>query len=129
MTRKHDYAVGYARPPQHTRFQKGKCPNRKGRPRRGASFKDERERVLQEPITITKNGRPVRVSAREAMLLRLRGLALEGNLRAMEMLMRLELANENTPAAGDTDKRMTRRNRPISRSKALRKSRKRGWLR
>ena len=28
-----DYEVGYKKPPKHTQWEKGQCPNPKGRPR------------------------------------------------------------------------------------------------
>jgi len=36
-----DYAVGYGRPPLHTRFKKGKSGNPKGRPKGGRNLKTE----------------------------------------------------------------------------------------
>jgi hypothetical protein len=101
MTRKRDYTVGYCQPPLETRFQKGKCPNPNGRPRKGTSRKEIRERVLSETIAITRNGRKVFVTVYEAMLLQLRGMALGRDLRAMALLMKVELANENMPGGPD----------------------------
>lgn len=60
------YKVGYKNPPIETRFQKGDKGNPKGRKRK----KDEEmldliEKKLQEPITVTKNGKTMRVPKKE----------------------------------------------------------------
>lgn len=82
-------AVGYGRPPMHSRFKPGQSGNPKGR-RRGkrnmASLLDE---ALAQRISITSNGKRKRVSVENALLMRLVEKALGGDLKAAGMLLGL----------------------------------------
>lgn len=60
------YKVGYKKPPIETRFQKGDKGNPKGRkPKEDEGLLDLIEKKLQEPITVTKNGKTIRVPKKE----------------------------------------------------------------
>lgn len=50
------YEVGYGRPPQSSRFPKGRSGNPSGRPRRIAPEELEIGALLTEPVTVTKGG-------------------------------------------------------------------------
>ncbi len=94
MTDKDTYEVGYGNPPKHTRFKKGQSGNRKGRTKGSRNFKTELDEVLNEQMTITHQGKPKKVSARKAALLRLREKAIgKGDMRALEKW--LEFAMEH----------------------------------
>ena len=70
--------VGYRRPPQSTRFQKGRSGNPRGRPKnrkRGLPY----EHVLGQMVTVREDGREKRVTAAEAFLLHLTKKGLEGD--------------------------------------------------
>lgn len=82
-------AVGYGRPPLHSRFKPGQSGNPKGRTRGKANVATLLAEVLAQPITVTINGKRKRVSSEKAMLMRLREKALGGDLKALGMLLSL----------------------------------------
>ncbi|WP_221794432.1 DUF5681 domain-containing protein [Aquisediminimonas sediminicola] len=82
-------AVGYGRPPRHTRFKPGQSGNPRGRPRRKQSMADLLEPVLSEKVTVSINGIRKRVRADTAMLFRLRERALKGDLKAINIVFNL----------------------------------------
>jgi len=70
--------VGYKRPPQSGRFQKGRSGNPRGRPKnrkRGLPY----DHVFGQMVTVREDGREKRVTAAEAFLLHLTKKALEGD--------------------------------------------------
>lgn len=78
-----DYEVGYCRPPKHTRWKPGQSGNPgKGRPKGTRNFKTDLTAVLKQPVQVTRDGAKRKVSTQEAMLLRLREKALNGDARA-----------------------------------------------
>jgi hypothetical protein len=46
--------VGYRRPPEHTRWRKGRSGNPTGRPKRATSFADDLIAELSEIIQVTE---------------------------------------------------------------------------
>jgi hypothetical protein len=95
-----DAKVGYKRPPVHTRFQKGRSGNPRGREKGVRNFAVEVKRSLEIPVKLNDNGRPKRVSTQEALFMRLREKALKGDNRALETLLGLARTHNND-AAGD----------------------------
>ncbi|MGM0743416.1 MAG: DUF5681 domain-containing protein [Pseudomonadota bacterium] len=90
MSKKHDNEhVGYGKPPKHSRFKKGQSGNRKGRPKGSLNFKTELREVLNESVTVTQKGKPKKVTARMAAILRLREQALKGDHRAIDRFLQL----------------------------------------
>lgn len=84
-----DYDVGYGKPPRTTRFRKGQSGNPRGRPKGSRNFTTDLDEILSEPLTITENGKPRKVSSQLAALKRLRAEALQGNPRALDRLLML----------------------------------------
>ncbi len=91
------YEVGYARPPQHTRFKKGLSGNPYGRPPKKPDFYTELTRVLHDTVTITFEGGPQQVTVQQALLFRLRDQALRGEVWAGKLLQKVV---EATPDGG-----------------------------
>lgn len=82
--------VGYGRPPVHSRFQKGRSGNPRGRPRGRRSLESIVGEVLEQKMWVSVDGRRKRVPVEKAILLRLRELALKGDLRAVRMMLDLK---------------------------------------
>jgi hypothetical protein len=62
-----DYAVGYGRPPKHTRFKPGQSGNPRGRKKGVQNFKTDLAEELHETLIITEGGQRRRVSKQRAM--------------------------------------------------------------
>lgn len=73
--------VGYKRPPQSTRFAKGRSGNPKGRPK-SRHRQLPYDTVLGQMVTIREDGRERRVTAAEAFLLQLTRKGLQGDSAA-----------------------------------------------
>jgi hypothetical protein len=96
--------VGYKRPPEDTRFRKGQSGNPSGkRKSKPVHQENDREAVLSQRLTMTLQGRRVTVTARQALYQKLLAKALNDDLRAMAILLKLDAQNQNLkPAAPDT---------------------------
>jgi hypothetical protein len=79
--------VGYKKPPQHTRFKKGQCPNPRGRPKGALNLKTEVKSMLEAPVTVNVRGKPKKMTTLKASLWRVREGALKGNPRFLKMLL------------------------------------------
>jgi hypothetical protein len=86
---KDDYSVGYQKPPEHSRFQKGQSGNKKGRPRGSRNLKTETVAELSETVKVRIGDRQVRVSKHRALLKMLTLKALKGDMRALNTLLNL----------------------------------------
>ena len=76
------YNVGFAKPPKKTQFKKGRSGNPYGRPRKKPDLYLELTKVLHENVTVTVDGQQEKVTVQEALLLRLRDQALQGEIWA-----------------------------------------------
>jgi hypothetical protein len=84
---KGDYAVGYARPPEHTRFPHQKNPNRSGRPKKELS--EFLHKALYRPVTLTENGKRQRMPSLAALMESLTRLAVRGDAKARRDLLEI----------------------------------------
>lgn len=78
--------VGYGKPPLHSRFQKGKSGNAKGRPKGSCNTLKLLNDVLGQKITITQDGKQVKISKKLAMLTQLVNAAVKGEIKAIAAL-------------------------------------------
>lgn len=81
--------VGYKRPPEHSRFQKGQSGNKKGRPKGTKNLKTETIEELTEMVDIRVGERSVRVSKHRALLKVLMLKAMKGDVRSLKTLLDL----------------------------------------
>ena len=96
-------SVGYKRPPQATRFQKGKSGNPRGRPR-GRRPDIPYDHLLGQMVTIREDGRERRVTAAEAFLLQLTKKGLEGDSGAARAALEsIEAARAKRGITGGVD--------------------------
>jgi hypothetical protein len=84
-----DYEVGYGKPPKHSRFERGKSGNPRGRPRGVRGLKTELLAALSARHTIQINGKPVRGNRQQLMLMTLATRAASGDLKAQALLLPL----------------------------------------
>src|SRR3979411_2259082 len=81
-------AVGYKRPPMHTRFKPGQSGNPSGRPKGSQNLQTLFKKILNEQISLREGLRVRKVSKAEAVL---RGLvigALKGEARSVDTVCR-----------------------------------------
>jgi hypothetical protein len=98
------FAVGYKKPPQHSRFKPGRSGNPRGRQKGVRNFGSDVKRTLEVPVRLSERGRARRVSTQEAALLRLREKALMGDARSIVQILELAKIFNNSTAvesAGD----------------------------
>lgn len=81
-----DYEVGKGKPPLHSRWQPGQCPNRKGRPKGTKNFDTDLDEELRERIPLTENGRRKMISKQRAFIKRMVSDAIQGDAKAGAML-------------------------------------------
>ena len=96
--------VGYARPPQSTRFPKGQSGNPKGRPKGSFNFVTMLMATLREKVVINENGQRRSVTKFEAALKQLVNKAASGHLGAILQLVALAREaeeRENLPGKQD----------------------------
>ena len=82
-----DYAVGYGKPPLHTRFQKGNSGNPKGRPRGKKNMSTLLNTALNASIVVVANGRRKKISKREAIVTQLVNKSAAADLKATQIVL------------------------------------------
>ena len=83
------YKVGYKKPPKHTQFKPGQSGNPKGLGKRDETPKTVFKEEMAERFPITRKGKTVRVSALRIAMKRAKVKAMEGDLKAFALLLRL----------------------------------------
>jgi len=87
VKKKADYEVGYKKPPVHTRWKKGECPNPSGRRKRRAEMPDFAEIAAKElTATVRVNGRGESISKFQAAFRQLLNGAAKGDLASQRLL-------------------------------------------
>ena len=100
---KRDYPVGYGKPPEHSRFPEGQSGNPQGRPRGAKNLKTLFEEALQAQVTVTENGRRLRISKLEAAFLRLANGASRGDPKSIQTVLGLLSEIERHSDAPNTE--------------------------
>jgi Family of unknown function (DUF5681) len=86
-----NHEVGYKRPPKHSQFKKGVCPNPRGRGKRGEpiEFGEILKKLLHEKIEFRQKGARGKASRLELAIRRLVNKAAEGDLDSAATLLKL----------------------------------------
>jgi len=90
------YAVGYGKPPSHSRFKPGASGNPNGRPKGSLNLTTVLQKALRERVTITENGKRRKITKLEATMKQLTNKAATGDMRAMGQLISTTLSVERT---------------------------------
>lgn len=93
--RRDNDAVGDNKSPKRTQFQKG-CPppNPKGRPKKQFNMAEFARKELDRLITVRENGRPIRMTIREAWMRRIINDAIKGKRRAQRIFVKVAKPTE-----------------------------------
>ena len=83
------YAVGYKRPPRHTRFQPGVSGNPSGRRKGSKSIRSIFEKILGEEISLREGSVTKKITKAEAVVRSLVISAMKGDSRSQQNLFRL----------------------------------------
>lgn len=99
------YVVGYAKPPEETRFQKGKSGNPQGRPKGSLNLTTALNRALRGKITVVEHGRRKTINKLDAAMTQLVNRAVQGDSRAMQQVLGLgpRVGAESATAAPTLD--------------------------
>ena len=85
-----DYEVGDRRPPKHSQFKPGVSGNPKGRPKGSVNLRTQVTQQLRRTVTVTRNGRPVKMRKGELIALQIVDGAAKGDLKAALLAVRLD---------------------------------------
>lgn len=83
------YEIGYGKPPEHSRFQKGRSGNPKGRPKQTKNLRTDLTEELRELIPIREGDRTYRISKQRAVFKSLFAKAVKGDSRSLSILFSL----------------------------------------
>lgn len=89
-----NYAVGYRKPPKHTRFKKGQSGNPSGKRQRSKKkIYDLFEEILGEKLMVLINGKKKKTSKIEVAIRKAVQKALEGDFKFLKLV--LEIAKQS----------------------------------
>lgn len=88
MSDNDDDKPGYCKPPRKTQFKKGHSGNPNGRPKKPRNLSDMFAAVANSTIEVKVNGKRVRLTRLEAMVMQLAQKALGGDSRAFGQMLR-----------------------------------------
>ena len=95
-----DYEIGYRRPPKHSQFKKGVCPNPRGRGKRqGLQFGEIVNRVMNAKVEYRERGTRKVASQIELFIRKLFVEALNGNVASADQILNMRTHAEKH---GDT---------------------------
>ncbi len=85
-----DYEVGDRRPPKHSRYKLGVSGNPNGRPKGSVNLRTRVTQQLRQTVTVTRNGRPVKMRKADLIALQIVDAAAKGDLKAAVLAVRLD---------------------------------------
>jgi hypothetical protein len=100
MNEEEAYEVSFGKPPRRTQFAKGKSGNPRGRPKGALNVATMLERILEEKVIITLNGRRRTVTKLQVAITQLIDMATGGDLKALQLLTSLLRSTEEGRSQG-----------------------------
>ena len=98
-----DYDVGYGKPPKHSQFKKGVCPNPAGRGKRQELDGGKVMRnILNAPINYRDRGKSKKVPRIELMIRKLVAAAVKGDVASARSLLKVCVHAEKYGDTGPT---------------------------
>lgn len=82
-------AIGYGRPPEHTRFKKGQSGSPSGRPPKNVTLADVIAEELQSKVFITENGKRLKMEKSRVMFKQALNKAIAGDFRQLSYAMKI----------------------------------------
>ncbi len=79
--------VGYAKPPKHTRFTKGRSGNPKGRPTGSKNFATMMIEELTQTVAIVENGKRTKIPKIRAAVRQALNRAMVGDFKALQQIV------------------------------------------
>ena len=101
---KHDYEVGYGKPPRRTRFTKGQSGNPHGRLPGAKNLKTLVRDALNELVIVAENGGRRKITKRQAIVTQLVNRSATADWRAIKILLDLvrDFEGQTEPASPET---------------------------
>ena len=99
-----DYEVGYRKPPDQTRFTKGRSGNPRGRSPGAKNLKTLLSEALNVCVFVSDNGGRRKITKREAIITQLVNRSATADLRAIKILLDTlrDVEGQTEPAAPET---------------------------
>jgi hypothetical protein len=100
------FAVGYGKPPRHSRFEPGQSGNPRGRLPGSKNLSSLLKKALDEPVIVVENNRRRRIAKREAIVKQFVNQSAKGDLKATQLLLSIlrDLEGRAEPGSADADK-------------------------
>jgi hypothetical protein len=95
-----DDEVGNKKPPKHGQFPPGVSGNPRGRPKGSVNLRTRVTQQLRQTVTVSRNGRPVKMSKADLIALQIVDSAAKGDLKAA--LWTVQLDDEASTTASKT---------------------------
>jgi len=86
---KKEYQVGFGKPPQSSRFKRGKSGNPRGRPKGTRNLATDLKGEMGSKILVNEGGKSQKITKQMALVKTLSTKALKGDVRAMNTLLKL----------------------------------------
>lgn len=91
-----DYEVGFGKPPQASRFKKGRSGNPKGRPKGVRNVETIYREVLAMKVRTSVGGQLQTITALKAVIMKQMHKALAGDARTMEAIIEAQIKYAET---------------------------------